>query len=89
MTFFSLTPHRISELGEIQARWQRFSCESEALSSWVCEREKELEDIDGNAAPLERQIHTVEVKKNNNFISRDFVFHEFCVDSHRLASFPR
>lgn len=46
----------------MQARWQHFSGESEALSSWVCEREKELEAVDGNTAALELQIHTVQVK---------------------------
>lgn len=58
----------------------------------MCEREKELEDVDGNAAPLERQIHTVEVggKKINNLISRDFFFFmSFVAHSHSLASFPR
>lgn len=49
----------------MQARWQRFGCESEALSSWLNEREKELEAVDGNAAALEQQIYTVEVKKKN------------------------
>ncbi|MCJ8743979.1 hypothetical protein PDJAM_G00100910, partial [Pangasius djambal] len=51
----------ISELGEMQARWQHFSYESQALSSWVCDREKELEAVDGNTATLEQQIHTVGV----------------------------
>ncbi|TSR99416.1 Nesprin-1 [Bagarius yarrelli] len=52
--------YTISELGELQARWQRFSSESETLSSWICEKEKELEDVAGITADLQRQIHTVE-----------------------------
>lgn len=69
-----LTPRRISELGEMQARWQRFGCESDALSSWLGEREKELEAVDGNAAALEQQIYTVEVKKKKkNCMGRNFI----------------
>lgn len=60
--FVFLTPCRISELGELQARWQHFSRESDALSSWVCETEKELEAVDRHTAALESQIRAVEVK---------------------------
>lgn len=81
-----LTPRRIWELGELQARWQHFSCESEALYSWVSEREKELEAVDGHIPALERQIHAVEVKKKEkNTLAYWGLYKESRARSHRPA----
>uniref|UniRef100_A0A8B9L4Z7 Spectrin repeat containing, nuclear envelope 1a n=1 Tax=Astyanax mexicanus TaxID=7994 RepID=A0A8B9L4Z7_ASTMX len=55
----------IMGLEKMQVRWQNFNSESEAFSSWVCEREKELEALDLNSAHLDQQLQTVEVKGND------------------------
>lgn len=43
--------------------WERFSSESETLSSWIYEKEKELEAINAASSldPLDKNISTVEV----------------------------
>lgn len=43
--------------------WERFSGESEALSVWINEKEKELEAVNSTSfvAPLDKHISTVEV----------------------------
>lgn len=57
----SLCPCRILELEQIQAWWQHFNNESEAFSCWVCEREREVADLDLNSVPLDQQLQAVEV----------------------------
>lgn len=43
--------------------WERFSSEAETLSSWINEKEKELEAINTTSSldPLDKNISTVEV----------------------------
>lgn len=50
-------------LEKMFTQWERFSSESEALSQWINEREKELEAVcfKSSSDPLDKHISTVEV----------------------------
>uniref|UniRef100_A0A8B9L7P1 Spectrin repeat containing, nuclear envelope 1a n=1 Tax=Astyanax mexicanus TaxID=7994 RepID=A0A8B9L7P1_ASTMX len=69
----------IMGLEKMQVRWQNFNSESEAFSSWVCEREKELEALDLNSAHLDQQLQTVEERMK--------VLSQLESESHALARF--
>ncbi|XP_028808913.1 nesprin-1 isoform X6 [Denticeps clupeoides] len=52
---------KAEELEVMRLWWQRFSSESETFSSWICEREKELEA--GDSSSLETQVKIVETMR--------------------------
>ena len=51
----------VKTLEEMKAQWYRFGSEFEAFSSWISEKEKELEALKTSTAPLEQQINIVKV----------------------------
>ncbi|KAK6304736.1 hypothetical protein J4Q44_G00253220 [Coregonus suidteri] len=46
-------------LDGMKNQWDRLGTEFEAFSSWISEKEKELDALKSSAAPLEQQINTV------------------------------
>uniref|UniRef100_A0A8C7ULC6 Spectrin repeat containing, nuclear envelope 1b n=1 Tax=Oncorhynchus mykiss TaxID=8022 RepID=A0A8C7ULC6_ONCMY len=48
-------------LDGMKNQWTRFGTEFEAFSSWISEKEKEMDALKSSAAPLGQQINTVKV----------------------------
>uniref|UniRef100_A0A8C7CRJ2 Spectrin repeat containing, nuclear envelope 1b n=1 Tax=Oncorhynchus kisutch TaxID=8019 RepID=A0A8C7CRJ2_ONCKI len=51
----------VKALDGMKTQWDRFGTEFEAFSSWISEKEKELDVLKSSTAPLGQQINTVKV----------------------------
>lgn len=62
-TGFTLSSCSVVQLERMCIWWERFSCETEALSLWISEKEKELEAVNSTFSSdlLDKHIITVEV----------------------------
>lgn len=49
-------------LEEMKNQWDQFGAAYETFSSWISDKEKQLEALKSSALPLERQINTVKVR---------------------------
>lgn len=51
----------VENLEGLKEQWNSFWCKFESLSTWISEREKDLDTVKSSNAPLEQQINTVKV----------------------------
>lgn len=49
---------------EMKIKWDGFAAEFEAFSSWISDKEKQLDALKGSTLALEQQIETVKVPDN-------------------------
>lgn len=62
VTFYTLSCLSVKTLEDIKLQWESFGSEFEAFSSWISEKEKELDSLKSSSEPLEQQISTAKVQ---------------------------
>lgn len=60
--FCMLSGFSVKTLEDIKIQWDSFGCEFDAFSTWISEKEKELDSLKSSNEPLEQQISTAKVQ---------------------------
>lgn len=58
----------VKTLEDIKMKWDSFGSEFDAFSSWISEKEKELDSIKSSNEPLEQQIRTAKVRLRFQYV---------------------
>lgn len=56
-----LSAFSVKTLEDIKIQWDSFGSEFDKFSSWISEKEKELDSVKSSSEPLEQQMTTAKV----------------------------
>lgn len=62
LMFCILSGLSVETLEDVKMKWDSFGSEFDAFSSWISEKEKELDSLKNSNEPLEHQISTAKVR---------------------------
>lgn len=66
--FCVLSDFSVKTLEDIQIQWDSFGSEFDAFSTWISEKEKELDSLKSSNEPLEQQISTAKVQLRFQYV---------------------
>lgn len=66
--FCMLSGFSVKTLEDIKIQWDSFGSEFDAFSTWISEKEKELDSLKISNEPLEQQISTAQVQLRFQYV---------------------
>lgn len=66
--FCMLSGFSVKTFEDIKNQWESFGSEFDAFSSWISEKEKELDSLKSSNEPLEQQISTAKVRLRFQYV---------------------
>lgn len=63
-----LSGFSVKTLEDIKIQWDSFGSEFDAFSTWISEKEKELDSLKSSNEPLEQQISTAKVQLRFQYV---------------------